>query len=126
MYVKDIMQDLNHWHAGWVDWNLVLNRIGGPNWIENYVDAAVIALPEQDEFVKQPIFYALGHFSKFIPRNSKKVSVEKVSGEIDSVALKRPDGGITVILYNPYVKNKFNLIYYVPYITYLLLFECNL
>ena len=42
-YAKDIIDDLNHWVTGWIDWNLVLDETGGPNYALNYVDAAIIA-----------------------------------------------------------------------------------
>lgn len=101
---------MNHWHSGWVDWNLALNKVGGPNWADNFVDSPIIVLPEHDEFLKQPMFYAMGHFSKFIPRNSKKIHTEKISGNIDHVAFIRPDGAVTVVFYNPYVHHiKINL-----------------
>lgn len=42
-YAKDIIDDLNHWVTGWIDWNLVLDETGGPNYVNNFVDAAIIA-----------------------------------------------------------------------------------
>ena len=42
-YAKDIIDDLNHWVTGWIDWNLVLDETGGPNYASNFVDAAIIA-----------------------------------------------------------------------------------
>lgn len=35
---------------------------GGPNWVKNFVDSPVIVNAKTDEFYKQPMFYALGHF----------------------------------------------------------------
>lgn len=36
------LQDLEHWVNGWIDWNLVVDKIGGPNYAKNYVDAPII------------------------------------------------------------------------------------
>lgn len=55
-------QDLNHYVVGWTDWNLALDQMGGPNWVKNYVDSAVIVDAERDVFYKQPTFYSLAHF----------------------------------------------------------------
>lgn len=41
-YIKSILQDLQHNFNGWIDWNLLLNENGGPNYVQNTVDAAVI------------------------------------------------------------------------------------
>ena len=31
-YARDIIGCLNNWVDGWIDWNMVLDRQGGPNW----------------------------------------------------------------------------------------------
>lgn len=41
---------------------------GGPNWVKNFVDSPIIVNAKKDEFYKQPMFYAMGHF-RFV--NSK-------------------------------------------------------
>lgn len=74
-YAKYIIQDLNHWVTGWTDWNMCLDLDGGPNWANNFVDSPIIVNPKQDEFYKQPMFYALGHFSKFIPVGSSRIGL---------------------------------------------------
>lgn len=56
------LQDLNNFVSGWTDWNIALNMEGGPNWVKNFVDSPVIVNAKSDEFYKQPMFYALGHF----------------------------------------------------------------
>jgi glucosylceramidase len=74
-YAKYIIQDLNHWVTGWTDWNLALDLKGGPNWANNFVDAPVIVNATADEFYKQPMFYIMGHFSKFIPEGSVRINI---------------------------------------------------
>ncbi len=54
-YAHDILNTLRNWVIGWVDWNLALNERGGPNWVLNFVDAAVIVNATADEFYKQPM-----------------------------------------------------------------------
>ncbi|KAM8701457.1 hypothetical protein ACLKA7_007810 [Drosophila subpalustris] len=41
-YMRAYMQDLQHNINGWLDWNLVLDEQGGPNYVHNYVDSPVI------------------------------------------------------------------------------------
>ncbi|MFZ4059369.1 MAG: glycoside hydrolase family 30 protein, partial [Ferruginibacter sp.] len=48
-YATDIIGCLNNWVDGWVDWNMVLDRQGGPNWFKNWCTAPVIVDPEKDE-----------------------------------------------------------------------------
>ncbi|KAG7379404.1 hypothetical protein PHYPSEUDO_008666 [Phytophthora pseudosyringae] len=77
-YARDIIEDMNNMAAGWVDWNLYLATDGGPNWAKNMVDAPIL-IDEQDgaEFYKQPMFYIMGHFSKFVPPGSKRIEFPK-------------------------------------------------
>lgn len=42
LYAHNIIEDLNHWLSGWVEWNLVLDMTGGPNWASNEADAPII------------------------------------------------------------------------------------
>lgn len=100
-YISDIMEDLNHYVSGWIDWNLCLNSEGGPNWAKNFVDSPII-ITGSNEFIKQPMYYAMGHFSKFIPRNSRRIHIENKSwwSELKSVAFVTPEETIVVVLYN--------------------------
>ncbi|CAH2063031.1 unnamed protein product, partial [Iphiclides podalirius] len=100
-YIKSILEDLNNHVVGWIDWNLCLDENGGPNWADNFVDAPIIVYGNGDEFIKQPMFYAMGHFSKFIPRGSRVVEVSRMSSAaIDNVAVVTPEGNIVVVLHN--------------------------
>lgn len=42
-YIKSLMEDFTHNYNAWIDWNLMLDGEGGPNYVQNYVDAAIIA-----------------------------------------------------------------------------------
>ncbi|CAK8677307.1 unnamed protein product [Clavelina lepadiformis] len=74
-YSEDILEDLNHWVTGWTDWNLALDMGGGPNWANNFVDSPIIVNKEKGEFYKQPMFYHMGHFSKFLGEGSIRIEV---------------------------------------------------
>ncbi|XP_002122773.2 lysosomal acid glucosylceramidase-like [Ciona intestinalis] len=114
-YSMDIIQDLNHWVAGWVDWNLALDMEGGPNWVKNFVDAAIIVNAESDEFYKQPIFYHLGHFSKFLREDSVRISLHEENEEssLKHVAFIDDEKSIvTIVLLNTSQQNQtINVIY---------------
>ncbi len=93
---------MNHYTTGWVDWNLALDLEGGPNWVNNFVDAPIIINATAYEFYKQPFFYALGHFSKFLLPDSVKVQLsesEKID-KFETTAFVRPDNATVVIALN--------------------------
>ncbi|CAL4066704.1 unnamed protein product [Meganyctiphanes norvegica] len=101
-YAQDIIVDMNHWVRAWVDWNLALDMQGGPNWAKNFVDAAILVNKETDEFYKNPMYYALAHFTKFVPEGA--VRIDLTTGDapdtLVSTAFKNPDGSLVVVLLN--------------------------
>jgi len=121
-YAHDIIGDLNAGGIGWIDWNLLLNKDGGPNHVGNVCDAAVVAdLSKEHRPVEMHAqFYFLGHFSKFIPRGSKHLETKVLTGGktyrgsaqagpygtctgewgLESTAFKRPDGQVAVVVLN--------------------------
>ncbi|KAK3097705.1 hypothetical protein FSP39_012333 [Pinctada imbricata] len=101
-YAHDIMQDLQNWVTGWTDWNIALDMQGGPNWVKNFVDSPVIVNSDKDEFYKQPMYYILGHFSKFIVPGSKRLdlTVKGSNKNVEVVAFLRPDSSIVAVLLN--------------------------
>lgn len=66
-----MFQNLSHWVTSYVDWNLSLDLNGGPNYYNFSCDAPIIINKTSNEFYKNPIYYVLGHFSKFMPPGSK-------------------------------------------------------
>ncbi|XP_034195789.2 lysosomal acid glucosylceramidase-like [Osmia lignaria lignaria] len=105
-YMLSILEYLNNWAVGWVDWNLALDKSGGPNYINNNVDSPIIVNPETDEFYKQPMYYAIAHFSRFIDRGSVRISITDTT-TVKSAAFVTPSNEVVVVLYNrnPVSKN---------------------
>ncbi|XP_019700058.1 glucosylceramidase isoform X2 [Harpegnathos saltator] len=103
-YLSDIIESLSHWITGWVDWNLALNKSGGPNWANNFVDAPIIVMPENDEFYKQPMYYALYHVSKFVSPNSTRIGCTglgtDMSDLVQAIAFSTPENNIVLVLLN--------------------------
>lgn len=86
--------------TGWIDWNLCLDREGGPNWAHNYVDSPILIFGN-DQFFKQPMYYAIGHFSKYIKRGSRRIHVLRRSvPTIDQLAVLTPEGNYVLVLHN--------------------------
>lgn len=100
-YARDIIGCLNNRVDGWVDWNMVLDKQGGPNWFKNWCVAPIIVDPEADEVYFTPLYYTMAHFSKYIRPGAKVIELEKPDFEKFMVtAAKNPDGSIAVVLFN--------------------------
>lgn len=100
-YARDIIGCLNNRVDGWVDWNMVLDKQGGPNWFKNWCVAPIIVDPDADEVYFTPLYYTMAHFSKYIRPGAKVIELEKPDFEKFMVtAAKNPDGSIAVVLFN--------------------------
>ena len=99
-YARDIIGCLNNYVDGWIDWNMVLDTQGGPNWFKNWCVAPVIVDPEKDEVYFTPLYYTLSHFSKYIRPEAVVIGVEMSDKDLMATAAKNPDGSIAVVLFN--------------------------
>ncbi len=99
-YARNIIGSLNNWVDGWVDWNMVLDRQGGPNWFKNWCVAPVIVDPEADEVYFTPLYHALSHFSRYIRPGAIRIGFENSSETLMSTATQNPDGSIVIVLLN--------------------------
>ena len=106
-YATDILTDLLHWTTAWIDWNWSLNLEGGPSWVPNSADAPIIVNASSGEYYKQPTYYALGHFSKFIHPGSKRIGVNikgdrRIWPKVQTGSFKTPSGKIVTVVINGY------------------------
>ncbi len=99
-YARDMIGCLNNWVDGWIDWNMVLDKQGGPNWFKNWCVAPVIVDPENDEVYFTPLYYTLSHFSRFIRPGAKRIGFESSDTALLVTAAKNLDGSIAVVLFN--------------------------
>lgn len=99
-YARDIIGCLNNWVDGWVDWNMVLDRRGGPNWFENWCVAPVIVDPELDEVYFTPLYHTMSHFSRFIRPGARRIGLELSDPSLLATAVRNQDGSIVVVLLN--------------------------
>lgn len=101
--IQAILPNLLHNLNGYIDWNLLLDSNGGPNYANNVLDAPIIVNENFTELYKQPMYYVMAHFSKFILPDSYRIEA-KVNGlhseSVDVVSFLRPDDKIAIIIYN--------------------------
>lgn len=99
-YARDIIGCMNSWVEGWVDWNMVLDRKGGPNWANNWCNAPVIVDPEANEVYYTPLYYVMSHFSKYIRPGATRIGIEQEDESLMVTAAQNPDGTIAVVVLN--------------------------
>ncbi|XP_050327149.1 lysosomal acid glucosylceramidase-like [Bactrocera neohumeralis] len=76
-----------------INCNILLDYEGG--------DAPMIANTTNHlEVYKQPLFYTMGHFTKFIAGGSVRIAAENKNDNVDVVAFLRADESVAVIILN--------------------------
>jgi glucosylceramidase len=100
-YAEDIIGCLNNQVDGWVDWNMVLDRQGGPNWFKNWCVAPVIVDAENDEVYFTPLYYVMAHFSKFMRPGAVKIGCEVNNKQLKVTAVQNLDKSIALVIFNP-------------------------
>ncbi len=99
-YARDIIGCLNNWVEGWIDWNMVLDKQGGPNWFKNWCAAPVLVDTETDEVYYTPLYYVMAHFSKYIRPGATRIGIETSDDELQASAAQNTDGQIVVVVFN--------------------------
>lgn len=100
-YARDIIGCLNNHVEGWIDWNMVLDRQGGPNLAQNWCVAPVIVDPESDSVYFTPLYYTLAHFSRFIRPGAVRLGITLGNDSgLMATAAENPDGSIVAVVLN--------------------------
>ena len=86
-YARNIIVSLNHGLGGWIDWNVVLDKQGGPNHVDNYCGAPVMIDTETGEIYYTPIYEVLAQFSRSIRPGDYAVPVTTDRAELGEDAL---------------------------------------
>ena len=75
-YARYIIEGMNHWLTGFIDWNIVLDSIGGPNHVNNFAAAPVMIDYQNDIIYYTPYYYALKQFSRSMRPGDAVLRVE--------------------------------------------------
>jgi glucosylceramidase len=99
-YALSLINDLNRWTVGWIDWNLLLDETGGPNHVGNLCSAPVLADRTNNELLFQSSYFAIGHWARFIRPGARRVLCSATLEAIECSAVVNPDGSLIVIALN--------------------------
>ena len=110
-YGTNMIHDFNNGTVGWTDWNILLDQNGGPNHVGNFCFAPIHADTKTGELIYTPSYYFIGHFSKFIRPDAKRVSTAVSRSSLISTSFLNKNGKMVTIVMNQGEKNvTYNLI----------------
>lgn len=99
-YGRSMINDFNNGTVGWTDWNILLDETGGPNHKANLCFAPVHADTRTGELIYTPSYYYIGHFSKFIRPDAKRVSTVPSRSQLLSTSFLNTDGKMVTVVMN--------------------------
>ena len=115
-YARSMINDLNRWTVGWIDWNLLLDERGGPNHVGNFCSAPVLAHvaadaaadsaadsaadAAADALLHQSSYFYIGHFARFVQPGARRVLCAATAQALECAGFANPDGSVAVVVLN--------------------------
>ena len=115
-YGKELCGDFGNFMSAFCDWNLLLSDKGGPFHNRSGKTTACAGMifedksrgcyapilydTENKELIFTPIYYYIGHFSKFVNRGAKRIATTVYHEKLRAVAFKNPDESIVLVVMN--------------------------
>ena len=99
-YGESMINDFNNGTVGWTDWNILLDQNGGPNHVGNFCFAPVHADLNTGEIIYTPSYYYIGHFSKFIRPEARRISSVASRSDLLTTSFINKKGGVVTVVMN--------------------------
>lgn len=99
-YAHDIIGNLNHGMNAFYDWNLLLDKEGGPNHVRNLCDAPYMYDIQKQELIERNTLAYIWHFSHYIQPGAVRVGFSRYTTKLDMTAFRNPDGSLIAVLMN--------------------------
>jgi O-Glycosyl hydrolase len=100
-YANELIGDFNNYMAAAIDWNMIVDTVGGP-----YHDrtggckAHIVVDKAKNSFTLEPTYYAVGHFSKFVKRGAKRIGTSSYNDNLKVTSFQNPNGEVVVVVLN--------------------------
>lgn len=97
-YAHDLVGNLKSGLTRFIDWNLILDEIGGPNHVGNFCDAPYLYDTKKGELEERTTLAYLWHFSHFIQPGAVRVGTSAYTEKLEAVAFDNGQEYVVVML----------------------------
>lgn len=97
-YAHDIIGNLNEGMSVFLDWNLVLDELGGPNHVKNFCDAPYLFDTAQKQLVERELQSYIKHFSHYIETGAVRIGVSRYTDKLEITAFQKNSKIVFVLL----------------------------
>jgi glucosylceramidase len=95
-----MINDLNRWTVGWIDWNLLLDEQGGPNHVGNFCSAPLLADPAEDGCTRRARSPPSATSRASCEPGAQRVLCAATREALECTAFANPDGSVAVVVLN--------------------------
>lgn len=100
-YAMHIIDGMNHWMTGFIDWNIVLDSIGGNNHVDNFCGAPVMVDYKNHIIYYTPYYYVMKQLSKAIRPGDVVLGISDTQDEdLHILAVEKKDGSYAICILN--------------------------
>lgn len=104
-YATEMVKNLQFGSVGWIDANLALDPIGGPTVKPEFnSDAPIIVDHRRGAYYRNPMFYAIGHLSRYVRPGSVRTKIDFFSSAhmfaSQHIAFITPENYVVVFVMN--------------------------
>ncbi|MBQ8161628.1 MAG: glucosylceramidase [Clostridia bacterium] len=96
----ELAGDLNHGISAFIDWNLLLDEQGGPNYVNNFCLAPFLYDTKAQRLLPQLLSQYFEHFARALVPGAVRVAISRYAGDIEATAWKWPDGTLALVMLN--------------------------
>ena len=97
-YAHDIIGNLNEGMSVFLDWNLVLDELGGPNHVKNFCDAPYLFDTARKQLVERELQSYIKHFSHYIETGAVRIGVSRYTDKLEITAFQENSKIVFVLL----------------------------
>ena len=98
-YAHDMIGDLNHGMQGWMDWNMIVDRSGGPRHVGGGFGAPLVY--EADGTFSETIAYAyIKAIAETVCPGAVRIGKSVFGRDVEAAACRNTDGTVGVVLLN--------------------------
>jgi len=98
-YAHDMIGDINSYMNRWIDWNLIVDRTGGPRHVPGGF-AAPIIYEDDGTFTKTISFYYIKLIAQTIRKGARRLGISRYGDDVELAAARNTDDSIGIVLLN--------------------------
>lgn len=97
-YAHELIGNLNEGMCVFLDWNLILDEVGGPNHVGNYCDAPFLFHTGEKRLMQREIQRYLEHFTRYLTPGSVRIGFSRYTDQIELTAFQNGNALVVVFL----------------------------